>query len=209
MKSHNIIYKNNKFYDTVTGRRVFPKDGELFLIAGDNNSFGNHDPLNVAHKSEDVFNSEKKLDEVKKIKNLKSYKRMFQANENIYFDFSITKQKSEGEPKHYRFRIQFLEDLYLYTCTTWKENTLPELHNCRCVVIDDLNRNVDYFEPIHAISLNDAYSKTRQFYFPNQGTPGASVYKKMDNGFQTLEDLRDSLKTTKWEIMDIKNDNKS
>lgn len=194
MKSHNIIYKNNKFYDKTTHQRIYPKNGETFLIAGDDQAFGNHDPLNVAHNESVILNEEKKLEEVKKIKNLKSYKRMFQASTDIYFNFSITKQKSEGEPKHYRFRIRLLEDLYLHTCTSWKENTLPELHSCRCVVIDDLNRNVDYFEPIYTISLNDAYSKTRQFYFPNQGTAGASVYVVMEQSRDySLERLRKEL----------------
>lgn len=87
-----------------------------------------------------------------------------------------------------------LEDLYLHTCTTWKENTLPELHHCQCVVIDDLNRNIDYFEAIYATSLNEAYSKTRQFYFPNQGTAGASVYVAMEiRPNYTLEKLREEL----------------
>ena len=194
MKSHNIIYKNNKFYDKNTLQRVFPKNGETFLIAGDDQAFGDHDPLNIPHKESVILNEEKKIEEVKKIKNLKSYKRMLQANDEIYFNFSITKQKSEGEPKHYRFRIQLLEDLYLHTCTTWKENTLPELHHCRCVVIDDLNRNIDYFEAIYATSLNEAYSKTRQFYFPNQGTAGASVYVAMEiRPNYTLEKLREEL----------------
>lgn len=95
MKSHNIIYKNNKFYDKNTLQRVFPKNGETFLIAGDDQAFGDHDPLNIPHKESAILNEEKKIEEVKKIKNLKSYKRMLQANDEIYFNFSITKQAKE------------------------------------------------------------------------------------------------------------------
>lgn len=60
--------------------------------------------------------------------------------------------------------------------------------------LNSLNRNVDYFEPIHAILLNDAYGRTRQFYFPNQGTAGASVYVVMEiRPNYTLEKLREEL----------------
>lgn len=50
MKNYNIIYKNNKFYDTATGRRVFPKDDGKFVLAGDDNNFGEHDVLNQPHE---------------------------------------------------------------------------------------------------------------------------------------------------------------
>lgn len=203
MKSHNIIYKNNKFYDTITGRRVFPKDGELFLIAGDNNSFGNHDPLNVAHKSEDVLNSEKKLNEVKNIKHLKTYKLALEEGSDIFFEISINKTKSDEEQRNYRFRIRILEDLYLYNCTSWEEKKEAMFHYCRCIVIEPTDRNVDFFEQVYATSLNEAYSNTFQFYFPNQGTPSGSVYKKMNLGYRnTLEDLRKKLEGSKWESAD-------
>ena len=194
MKSHSIIYKNNKFYEQSTQKRIFPKDGATFVIAGDDNAFDAHDPLNIPHKEDEILNSIKKLEEVKKIKHLEKYKLALSADTDIFFNFSITKKKNESEPKYYRFRIKLLEDLYLHTCTTWEEGKKPSFHDCRCVVIDDLNRNVDYFEPIYAISLNDAYSKTRQFYFPNQGTAGASVYIVMelyDN--YSLDKLRKNL----------------
>ncbi len=194
MKSHNIIYKNNKFYEENTGKRVFPKDGESFLIAGDNEAFNDYDPLNIPHKEDEILNSSQKLEEVKKIKNLHSFTLALQAQTDIFFDFSITKVKNEQEPIHYRFRIKLLEDLYLYKCTTWDEAKKPTFFECRCVVLEDIHRNIDFFEEIYAISLNEAYSKTRQFYFPNQGTAGASVYLVMElKKDSSLEALRNRL----------------
>ncbi len=200
MKSHNIIYKNNKFYDQHTRQRVFPKDGELFLIAGDNISFGDHDPLNIPHKEKDILNSANKLAEVKKIKNLKTYKLALKQGSNIFFDISINKTKSVNEQLNYRFRIRILEDLYLYKCKSWEEKKEAMFYDCRCVVVEPVHDNVHFFEQVFATSLNEAYSNTFQFYFPNQGTPSGSVYKKMNNGFQTLEDLRKHLNGTKWEL---------
>ena len=193
MKTYNIIYKNNKFYDTATRKRIFPKDDGQFVIAGDNDSFGVHDMLNQPH--EQILDSAQQLSEVKEIKNLKKYRMMLPAETSLYFDFSITKTKHANEQQRYKFRLELLEDLYLHSCTSWKDAKLPELHDCRCVVLEDLRRNVDYFEPIYATSINEAYSKTRQFYFPNQGTPGASVYVVMRCfiGFDeiSLEKLRE------------------
>ena len=54
--------------------------------------------------------------------------------------------------------------------------------------------NLDFFEPIYAQSVNEVVSITRQFYFPNQGTPGGSVYVIVkDRSGHTLEDLRKPL----------------
>lgn len=194
MKSYNIIYKNNKFYDQHTGRRVFPKDGGNFLIAGDNEAFNEYDPLNIPHKEEEILSPSQKLEKVKAIKNLDSFILALKAQTDIFFDFSITKVKNEQEPKHYRFRIKLLEDLYLYKCATWDEAKKPTFYECRCVVLQDIHRNINFFEEIYADSLNDAYSKTRQFYFPNQGTAGASVYLVMElSENNSLEVLRDRL----------------
>ena len=206
MKSHNIIYKNNKFYDQHTEQRVFPKDGELFLIAGDDNSFVNHDPLNIPHNEKDILNGDEKLKEVKKINHLKTFKLALQAGSDVFFEVSINKTKNESEQLNYGFRIMLLEDLYLYNCTSWEEKKEAMFYGCRCAVVEPVHNNVDFFEQIYASSLNEAYSNTFQFYFPNQGTPGGSVYKKMrvGNG-KTLEDLRAGLKHTKWERLNTEN----
>jgi hypothetical protein len=208
--NHEIIQyhlQNNKFYDQNTGQRIFPKDGELFLIAGDNISFGDHDPLNIPHKGEEILNSADKLAEVKEIKHLKTFKLALKAGSDVFFDISINKTKTDYEQLHYGFRIVLLEDLYLYNCTSWGEKKPPMFHDCRCVVVEPVDRNVEFFEQIYATSLNETYSNTFQFYFPNQGTPSGSVYKKMRvNHRKTLEDLRAALERTKWESVDGKED---
>jgi hypothetical protein len=68
------------------------------------------------------------------------------AQTDIFFDFSITKVKNEQEPKHYRFRIKLLEDLYLYKCTTWDEAKKPTFYECRCVVLEDIHENVNFLK---------------------------------------------------------------
>ena len=202
MKNYNIIYKNNKFYDTSTGNRVFPKDDGKFVLVGDNDAFANHDPLNKPH--ENVLDSREQIVKMKKIKTLRKYKKILPAGSELTFDFSITKKKHENEPPRYKFRLKLFEDLFLYSSVTLKNDSHIELQSCRCVVFQDLNGNVEYFEPIFANSLNEIFSKTRQFYFPNQGTPGESVYNVMrcdlsNGGWEYLEDLR------KRHIADIEN----
>lgn len=146
---------------------------------------------------------------MKGIKHLKTFKLALKEGSDVFFEISINKKKADNEKLNYRFRIRLLEDLYLYNCTTWENDKPAMFHYCRCIVIQPVDRNIEFFEQVYATSLNEAHSNTFQFYFPNQGNPGGSVYKKMDNGFKTLEDLRDDLKTTKWESIDTKNDNKS
>lgn len=192
MKTHNIIYKNNKFYDKVTCQRVHPKEGYEFIIAGDDNNFGDFDVLNQPH--EEISDAIKKLEEIKKLKNIDQYEILLPSGSTLDFHLSITKTKHRGEDEFYEFRLQLLEDLYLYKCNSWSKEKLPELYNCRCVVFEDLLGNVKFFEPIYANSVNEAYSKTRQFYFPNQGTPGTNIYLIMSCSSmtpqKTLKDLR-------------------
>lgn len=192
MKSYTIIFKNNKFYEVETGKRVFPKDGFTFLIASDSECFDNNDPLNGPHNPQNIRNAADKLKEVLASENLKSYALFLPAKTHLFFKVSLSKKKNTQEAIHYKFRLTLLEDLYLYYSTTWKDNTFAESLNCKCIVDVDVLGNVDFFEPIYAASINEAYSKTRQFYFANQGTAGASAYKvmKLENNMN-LEVCRD------------------
>jgi hypothetical protein len=194
MKSYDIIYKNNKFYDTATQKRIYPKDGQKFLLVGDDQNFGDHDPINIPPTAAELLDSAAKFIQVQKIKNLKTHRLFLKKGTQLYFEFNLTKRKSATEETHYRFWIELLEDLYLHTCNNWKTETPPELHACHCKVFKEETQNLEFFEPIYAKSLNEVVSKTRQFYFPNQGTPGASVYVTVKiNSRETLEDLRQPL----------------
>ena len=194
MKSYNIIYKNNKFYDTMTKKRIYPKDGQKFLLVGDDQNFGDHDPLNIPPVDTELSDSAAKLIQVQNIKNIKAQCLFLKKGTQLYFEVNLTKIKSAAEKTHYCFLIELLEDLYLHTCLNWKPETLPELHGCHCKVFKEETQNLEFFEPIYAKSVNEVVSKTRQFYFPNQGTPGASVYVTVKvNSRETLEDLRQPL----------------
>lgn len=191
MKSYNIVFKNNKFYEAEAGKRVFPKDGGIFLIASDSECFEDNDPLNLPHQPQSILNTAEKLQELLDLENLKSYSLFLPANTHLFFKVSLSKKKNTQEAMHYEFRLTLLEDLYLYYSTTWKDNSFAESFNCKCIVDVDVLGNVGFFEPIYANSINEAYSKTRQFYFANQGTAGASAYKvmKLENNM-ALEDCR-------------------
>ena len=194
MKSFDIIYKNNKFYDATTKERIYPKDGQPFLLVGDDSNFSDHDPLNLPPTAAELLNAQAKNVQVSQIKNVKKFHLFLAKGARLYFDVNLTKRKSTIEETHYRFWIELLEDLYLYNCNNWRPETLPELHSCHCKVDKEGSGNLDFFEPIYAKSVNEVISKTRQFYFPNQGTPGASVYitVKRTQG-ETLEYLRQPL----------------
>lgn len=194
MQSYNIIYKNNKFYDAMTKERIYPKDGQKFLLAGDDQNFGDHDPLNIPPNAAELLHSAAKLVQVQNIKNLKKHHLFLKKGMQLYFEVNLTKRKSVVEETHYCFWIELLEDLYLYNCDTWKPETPPALYACHCKVFKEETYNLEFFEPIYANSVNDVVSQTKQFYFSNQGTPGASVYVIVkDRSGNTLEDLRQPL----------------
>jgi hypothetical protein len=161
---------------------------------GDDQNFGDHDPLNIPPNAAELLGAAAKLNQVNDIKNLKAQRLFLEKGTQLYFESNLTKIKSAAEKTHYCFLIELLEDLYLHTCLNWKPETLPALYACHCKVFKEETHNLDFFEPIYAKSVNEVVSITRQFYFPNQGTPGASVYVIVkDRSGNTLEDLRKPL----------------
>lgn len=193
MKSFKIIYKNNKFYEEESGKRLYPHDNTQYILAGDDTNFGTEDPLNLPHKK--INSAEEQLIELEKITNIKDKVKILSAGDKLEFNFKLTKRK-DFEDFEYSFGLVLLEDLYLYNCISWQSEKLPELLDCKCMVDKNISKNVDFFEPIYADSLNEVYTKTRQFYFPNQGTPGGSVYQKfkiLNTNFKLADIRKDHL----------------
>ena len=146
MKSFDIIYKNNKFYDIATQKRIYPKDGQKFLLVGDDQNFSDHDPLNLPPTAADLLDAQAKLLQVSQLKDVKKYHFLLVKGTRLYFDVNLTKLKSAGEESHYRFWIELLEDLYLHTCNNWQSEKSPALYGCHCKVDKEGSGNLDFLE---------------------------------------------------------------
>lgn len=73
------------------------------------------------------------------------------------------------------FAVKLLEDLYFYNKKT--EPEYARFFDCECIVEKCLT-NFDFFEPIHAKSLNDAYTKTYELYFSMFGKSTCNAFDR-------------------------------
>lgn len=178
MKSFQIIHKHGKFYDASTKRRILLKEGAQVLLAADDDAFTHEDPLNKAFAESELLDNYAKQDAITSIPDLAAFHRCMFAGQHLDFYFTLSHTKAR-EQTMYMFRLMLQEDLYLIRKKGYKNQESADFASCKCVVHDCLSKNIDFFEPIFATSLNNALSKTIAFYFPNQRTAGGSVYLHM------------------------------
>ena len=100
---------------------------------------------------------------------------IMERGELLYFTISAGIKHSGGRTDHFEsyFVLELLEDLYLVRT---KPDGQGEVTPCRCVVRTESGNNLRFFEPVHAYSLNDAYSKTYVLYFSIFGKGTTNVY---------------------------------
>ncbi len=174
MKNLNAKYKYGHLWDKTTGKRIILKDNSEILIAGDNNCFEiqdlNNHPIIPLSKS-------KILEKVKLTDNLSKYQIILDRGSILYFEIKVTLKKEDMERIECVFEVELLEDLYIFTKTTWK-NTLPNLFDCACAVRSEVTNRLEFFEPIFAYSLNNAYEKTYTHYFANQGSSTCNAFDR-------------------------------
>lgn len=100
---------------------------------------------------------------------------IMKRGELLYFTISAGIKHTGGRKEHFDsyFEVELLEDLYLVRKTkTGKGEVAP----CHCIVRAETGNNLRFFEPVHAYSLNDAYSKTYVLYFSIFGKGTTNVY---------------------------------
>jgi len=123
------------------------------------------DPLNKPHY---VFLSEEKM--LEKVENSPKIKtanflRIATAGQRFVFRVGLGIRSGTGKnDKEFIFSAIINEDLYTYSNDQAKIKW--RLFNCKATVDLCLSGNLNMYEPIHAYSINDAFSKTIAFYFP-------------------------------------------
>jgi hypothetical protein len=185
MKSINVVYQNGHFYDKETKQRIALKKGEEFLIAGSEKGFEiDLPPAGQKANSQTDKNAktEKEVTEAyEKGINHETYslfKKVLDAGKQVFFQISLSGIL-------YSFRVELLEDLYIYQKVKGKNYRLMD---CSCCSTDNIESNIGFFEPVYGKSLNDVYKCTYVHYF---GNTGHSTSNSMDRFFLNL-DFNDS-----------------
>lgn len=187
MKSIDAIYKFGNLYDRKTKKRIVVNDGtEISIIFNSVIDILPEDPnlaetvplLDLQQKEEEIKSfCAKQIEETK-------YWRVFSKGILLYFEISAGIRKQNiVEPFHYTFKLELLEDLYIYNKR--KEAKYARFFDCRCKV-QDCFPEFEFFEPIAANSLNDAYTKTYELYFAMFGKSTCNAF----NRFSETQDMR-------------------
>ncbi|WP_163377803.1 hypothetical protein [Cyclobacterium sp. SYSU L10401] len=172
MKAYNAKFKYGFLYDQETGKRIILAEGSELTITVENSDVLDQDPYNHP------YNPQKEEDKMSELKG-KGYKEVIILKEKskpLFFEISAGFRSKSHEPIKSLFEIQLLENLYGARKEFDKDY---DLLSCHCVVSKCIFKNLEFFEPIYAYSLNDAYSKTYDFYFRLYGKQAANAKEKI------------------------------
>tara|TARA_R110002096_G_scaffold365147_4_gene558489 strand:+ start:1505 stop:2098 length:594 start_codon:yes stop_codon:yes gene_type:complete len=175
MKAYAAKFKYGFLYDQETDKRIILAEGSKLTITVENSDVLNQDPYNHPYNPE---KEEKKMSELKG----KGYKEVVILKEKskpLFFEISAGFRSKSHEPIKSLFEVQLSETLF----GARKEFDRDyDLISCHCVVSKCISENLEFFEPIYAYSLNDAYSKTYDFYFRLYGKQAANAKEKIMEG---------------------------
>lgn len=189
MKAINAIYKHRHLYDSETGRRIILNENSEVSITVQDNALLKTDPYNPPHQlllsSEELLKNMKAKKLFHKLFLKKGTKLWFSikagVKENKSKNSSGPNKTEEGEIVNagavYQFEVVLNEDLFWVS--KHKEPPLADVFECACTVVKECSNTIEYFEPIYATSLNQAYTRTFEFYFPMYASANANIYKKI------------------------------
>ncbi len=187
MEARELIYKHGHFYDAQSKKRVELAEGSGVSINIENRL---SDSVPAGTWPLKVVNGIEKEESIKKEIGIKSYHKILSSGSSLFFSIS----RGGGKKKIiYEFRVELLEDLYFYLKVFWKKKD-ERLYNCACVVRENTTKNIDFFEEVNAISLNEIYKNTFVHYFENKGNPACNAierfYEEIGNDDSTIERYR-------------------
>ena len=172
MKAYNAKYKYGFLYDVETGKRILLAEGSQLTVTIAENDVLKQDPYNSSNA---IIKKDRILTDLK-LKGFKEAILLKKEGESLFFEISAGFRSKALEPIKCIFELKLQEDLLGARKFSDKDYDLIE---CHCVVITCISDNLEFFEPIYAYSLNDAYSKTYDFYFRLYGKQAANVKERM------------------------------
>lgn len=179
MESKNLVFKNGHFYDRATRKRVVLRNGAEICVVANAGDFVM--PAPVGNPVQLPLVSKRKLDFV--LVESDKYQKIYEAGSLLYF--TIQRQVNGLKILH-KFEVKLLEDLYFYFKDNWKIKEY-RLFDCACVVIQNVSDTIDFFEEVHAGSLNEVYKDTFVHFFGNDGNPACNALDK----FYDKEECKD------------------
>lgn len=200
MKAINAVYKHRHLYDATSGKRIILDENSKISITVQEDSLLKEDTYNLPHK--DIRTTEELIIAIKE--DYKFFHLFLERGSRLYFRVNAgEKVKANRKQKFlssndgletfddnkdiYLFEIELQEDLF-WVCID--ENKQPIVYDCACIVTKELLNRLKFFEPVYAPTLNQAYTRTFEFYFPLYGSANASIYNKISVDVNNVDFLK-------------------
>jgi hypothetical protein len=156
--TRNAVFRQGHFYDTQDNLRIELHEGTQVCLVAQEGGFRQLRPIGL--KPERYRSSEEMLAEVKHQNHFRKEWLLAKAGTTLYFGL---------QTKKHVFAAYLHEDLYLYNCSHWKDETDLSLFDCACEAITNTNGSLSVFEPVFGTSLNDLYNKTYVHFLQHKG----------------------------------------
>ncbi|HPG32210.1 MAG TPA: hypothetical protein PLM34_00045 [Lentimicrobium sp.] len=167
MKTYKVEFQHDHFIEVGTNNTIHPKQGQIYILAGEDNGFDINQAKTKVSKSLDSSTKRQKMLEKY---GEKRCKKILNEGEKLYF--RVGKLQKTGNDKNLEFVFQciLLEDLYLYLK---KDNDGNEplswrLANCNCRLEKCLLGGLEVFHKVESKSLNSLFTRTVMHYFSEQ-----------------------------------------
>lgn len=177
MRSINITFQHGHIYNSDTQERVIVEENVNYILIFEKENdikigkFDEHTRLRTETEIYNEIKADTSVTDIKKLRPAGTFLYFFISEENENKDSKTSKQSC--------FRVKLLEDLFLYTSSTWKNIDLIKggrLADCACVVDESTDVHLPFFENIYAKSVTSAYKKTHIHYFGNAGSPSKNSF---------------------------------
>lgn len=171
MKAYKAIIEHGKLYDQETKKRIHIHEGSNFIITIEERFLSSEDPYNVF---EDPASPDEILARIK-AKEYYRFKKLADRGSEMSFTIKAGKRHEKAtQAMECCFKVKLNEELYLIQKSAG--DTAGVVFECNCVVEEEITKRLNFFEPVYAYSLNNAYMKTYDSYFSLYGKPTANIY---------------------------------
>jgi hypothetical protein len=186
MKAYKAIIRHGKLYDLESNKRIFIKENGKLIIAIDESQLLKEDPYNKPLK---MVTEDENLEYEKALRKKHfSVKLIASTSDELKFTIKAGKNtETSNYAMQCTFRVKLLGNLYMLQ--KHKENEYGLVSPCPCIVDFDYGSELKNFEQIYAYSLNDAYSKTYEYYFSLYGKSTINIY----NNFYLIKEAKEKL----------------
>lgn len=184
----NVIFAHGKLYDKETKNRILIDESSEAYVIIEESFLLENDPYN--HESE--LSSEEEIISELQSKDYAEFKKLADAHSKMHFYINAGKKGKGQKVMSCQFTLRLLEPLYLIKKEAKSQKGV--VHSCSCIVEKEDTKQLQFFEPIHAYSLNDAYMKTYDSYFALYGKPTINIYTNFkllrNDKIELLSELR-------------------